>query len=419
MPSEKGGFVKSLIFVFIVAVGFRTQASIEVLFHPHDPTLEKIAALISEAQHSVDIAMYNMDTTNRSPVIVALGSEPVQARIKTQSLKIRLIFEGYGTEAENQKKMSELEALGVDVRFLGRSVKMHHKFAVIDATRDGKSVNPEAQVITGSANWSLSSYRNYNENILFIKGEPESTTRFYLEFVRLWNASKEFGSQDPTPLTSLTAINEAEIEIYFNSPRRLEPASREPSNLTAQIVRLIDGARFSIDVASTRIRLVPILESVLRAADRGVLVKLLISQDDFRDIQLRSKWLLGHKNIEVRVKFYSLRPADYLFFQMHNKFMLVDDEAVLTGSFNWSSSSENNHFENLVELRGAKAQDSLTQFKSEFQNLWAMNRDQLETLKQSFAKASEGGKIPKCSFKPTVFTIDEITALLAEFPKCG
>jgi phosphatidylserine/phosphatidylglycerophosphate/cardiolipin synthase-like enzyme len=104
---------------------------------------------------------------------------------------------------------------------------------------------------------------------------------------------------------------------------------------------------------------------------------------------------------------------------MHNKFMLVDDEAVLTGSFNWSSSSENNHFENLVELRGAKAQDSLTQFKSEFQNLWAMNRDQLETLKQSFAKASEGGKIPKCSFKPTVFTIDEITALLAEFPKCG
>ncbi len=46
-------------------------------------------------------------------------------------------------------------------------LKVHHKFAVID------SALSTHRVITGSANWSLSSYHNYNENIVFFDQEPE------------------------------------------------------------------------------------------------------------------------------------------------------------------------------------------------------------------------------------------------------
>ena len=33
---------------------------------------------------------------------------------------------------------------------------------------------------------------------------------------------------------------------------------------------------------------------------------------------------------------------------MHNKFAVIDDEIVLTGSFNWTSAAANNNQENLV-----------------------------------------------------------------------
>ena len=153
--------MKTLIIALSLVVASFAQAKVEVLFHPHDPTLEQISQWIMEAESTVDIAMYNMETGSSSPVIQALKSPDVQARLHSGQLQMRLLFEGYGTPEENSKKMAALEELGLDVRFLGKVVKVHHKFAVMDAGLRNH------RVVTGSANWSLSSYRNYNENILF------------------------------------------------------------------------------------------------------------------------------------------------------------------------------------------------------------------------------------------------------------
>ncbi len=71
--------MKWFLSLFVVVSAFSAQARVEVLFHPHDPTLEKIAEWISEAQGTVDIAMYNMETTQRLPVIQELTSPRTQA----------------------------------------------------------------------------------------------------------------------------------------------------------------------------------------------------------------------------------------------------------------------------------------------------------------------------------------------------
>lgn len=399
--------MKSLFALFFVLFTLQAQAKVEVLFHPHDPTLEKIAQWISEAQGTVDIAMYNMETSQSSPVIQELSSPRTQQRIQNGQLQIRLIFEGYATPEENAKKMAELENLGIDVRYLGKSVKVHHKFAVID------SASNTSRVITGSANWSLSSYRNYNENIVFFDGESEVTGRYQHEFNRLWMNAKEFGQRHKSQIVELEYDAQDDIEVFFNSPRTLDKKSDEPANLTEQVVRLIEGAQNNLKIATTRVRLQPVVEALSAAADRGVQIRLLISQDDFMDIGRRAKYLLNHPNLQVRVKFYNLDVSEYMAFQMHNKFMIVDDETVLTGSFNWSESSEKSHIENLVELRGHVAQDVLPTYDQEFENLWTMGRSQLQPLIGNL----KGSRQTSCEISPVALSVPEVRLLLKFAPE--
>ncbi len=399
------------IFIFLFAlISAQAHARVEVLFHPHDPTLEKIGDWISQARESVDIAMYNMDVTNGSAVIQALRSPAVAQRLAKGSLKIRVIYEGYDTPEQNAELMKKLEELGLDARFLGRGVKMHHKFAVIDSDR----------VISGSANWSMGSYRNYNENILFFEREPEVFASFQQEFAGLWAAAKEFGRAGSYPAYGGdSAKDNPEIDIHFNSPRILKQANRRQIFLTGQVVRLIESAQSSVDIATTRIRLEPVLEAVHRAAARGVKVRILLSQDDYHDLYKRAQWLYQVPNLELRVKFYSLRVSDYMLYQMHNKFLIVDHQTVASGSFNWSKSGETNHIENLLEMRGATAREVLPDFEREFALIWDFGRGTLPGYLQFLEKTKNAGQTPRCGFKPISLTVDEVESLLKANRKCG
>ncbi|WP_413290119.1 phospholipase D-like domain-containing protein [Bdellovibrio sp. HCB337] len=395
--------MKSFLFLALTTLALSAEARVQVLFHPHDPTLEAIAGCISDAKSTIDIAMYNMDTTDASPVVQTLKSPEIQSRLRSGQLKIRMILELYGTPEENEKKRQAVEDMGIDVRDLGKTVKVHHKFAVIDA---GGALE---RVITGSANWSLSSYKNYNENILFFTQEPEVTGRYQFEFNRLWNASKEFGVSLGHPDVKVPKYQDQEdIEIFFNSPRTVDRKSQEASYITGEIVRLIDGAQNNIQIATTRIRIEPVLESILKAAQRGVKIQAVISQDDFIDLGRRAKYLLNNKNIELRIKFYNLNLSAYITYQMHNKFMIVDGQTLFTGSFNWSNSSENSHIENVLELNGALAQAVLPDYKKEFSDIWDMGRDQYSGVLSSL----KSGAHTQCAIPQMVLSQPEIRQLL-------
>lgn len=396
--------------VSLACVGNVAEAKVEALFHPHDPTLEKIATWIEAADQRVDIAMYNMDTTDGSPIIKMLKSPDVQQRLESKALQIRVVFEGYGTDAENEVKMTALEDLGLDVRFLGKSVKVHHKFAAIDTGTKNE------RVISGSANWSLSSYRNYNENILFFEDEPEASDQFQQEFNLLWENSKLFGNDLEFTDVAAGERDQRDLEIHFNSPRRLKVDRNHPL-LTDQIVRAIESAKSTIDIASTRVRLVPVLEALSAAADRGVKIRIVISQDDFRDLKDRASYL-EKPGIALRVKFYNLMPGEFLTHQMHNKFLVVDGESVMTGSFNWSESAEKSHIENLVEFTGRLGKAMASVFTTEFESIWDMGRDRLDSLRAKLAGMKRTGQTPKCAFAPTTMELSEIRSLLRTYRKC-
>jgi len=405
--------MQKLILSFLIFFGLTVNAKIEVLFNPHEPTLEKIADWIGSAQNRVDIAMYNMDVTDQSPIIQRLKSSDIQNRIHNGSLSVRLIFEGYGGLKNNNEKLSLMESLGLDARYLGKHVKVHHKIAVIDT---GSNLE---RVITGSANWSLSSYKGYNENILFFENEPESNYRYQTEFDRLWVRSFPFGFERENILSEAKAFNQNDLDIFFNSPRHLKISDGQPDNLTEQIVRAVNSAQSTVEIATTRVRTESILDAIKIAADRGVKIKILINQDDFKDIHLRGKWLLESSNIQLRIKFFNLKPKNYLSYQMHNKFLIVDRKSILTGSFNWSLSSENQHIENLVQISGEKANSLMPKYSKEFEDLWDLGRSKLNQLKEKLAQTKSAGLIPACSFEPISLEVPEVNFLIKEYQNCS
>ena len=425
-----------LLTLFISA---NAGAKVSALFHPYDDTFSAIVERMKDAESRIDMALYNIDASKRNPIIAHISSRAVQKKLSTGELKIRLLFEGYESKEKNIEKMNKLEALGIDVRFVGSSKKMHHKFAVIDGNSSSSSV------ITGSANWSMASKRNYNENILFFDREEVVANNFQKEFNTLWSIAKEIGRVGKYKHQNIEKDNSSETQVFFNMDNfriknnRLYKAKGRGWALTKKIVKAIDAADSHLQIATTRIKLRPIYNAIKRAAGRGVKVDLVVTMGQYEYQSKRRKMkelpcaneyekscstsknfsvLLsrdnfeGSENVTVRLKVFNVRKAAYLTKQMHSKYMIVDDEILYTGSFNWSYSAEFNHIENVVRLERAFNPSVVNSFTSDFNTLFSLERNLYRGFVRKLDGALEKGRKISCSFTPMSLTFEEIDRIV-------
>jgi phosphatidylserine/phosphatidylglycerophosphate/cardiolipin synthase-like enzyme len=56
---------------------------------------------------------------------------------------------------------------------------------------------------------------------------------------------------------------------------------------------------------------------------------------------------------------------------MHNKVAIIDYRIVITGSFNWTNTAENNNNENLIVIHSAEV---ASRYESEFQKIWSQSQ---------------------------------------------
>lgn len=423
------------LLVLLLLLSLEVFASVEVLFHPYDSTLKKAGEWIRQAQAEVSMIMYNIDATDDSPVVIALKDPQIQSRLRSGQLKIRLIYQGSGDKAKAIQKMQAFEQLGVDCRFLGSSLNLHHKFALIDLGL------PSEKLISGSANWTVSSMRNYSENILYISNEHEIANQYAIEFHHWWNLSKEFGlSIFPNlALPQSSALN-PNLFVKLNSVnfQGTKVINKNAFVLARQLVSEIDRAKSEILIATTRIKLRPVFEALIRAAHRGVQIYIVVSMDEFEYPKKRQTELPGcaqswsvecseGKNysdllamakksnlpLELRVKFYNLNTTKYITNQMHSKYMIVDRARVISGSYNWSVSAENGHVENMIIFSGSRYPEALRSMVFDFSRLWALNRDTYLNTKNRFFEAAKNSKKISCFFEPETLTFQEIDQLLS------
>jgi len=162
----------------------------------------------------------------------------------------------------------------------------------------------------------------------------------------------------------------AKTEVYFSLS----------DNPQKEIIKNINQAEAFINIAMYIFTDREIALPLVKARERGVKVRLYLDQDQV-DYQYSQSRFLVQKGIKVRIS-----TNNYI---MHNKFAIIDNRILLTGSYNWTFSANNRNDENLMIIDDPEI---IEIFQNQFVNLWT-NKYSLERTQQLY-------KIAKVDFLP-------------------
>lgn len=421
----------------------------EVIFSPapaESSHLVRIAQEIDLAQKSIDIAIYSYSDAKIGEAL---------ARAAARGVKCRFVFNDapddarLPVESQGASKSGKLESNGVNVRFINKI--MHHKLMIVDGPRDEAARAKTAHLVTGSANWSSSAARTFDENTVIFKGNEELVLRFQREFDNMWAHSRDFAFKDLPYELSTLAIPDSAIPdapntgVLFTSANfsvRDTTFSNTGANTVADaLVAGINSATRSIHIASGHLRHRSVSEALIakKQAVPALDVRVYLDGQEFiakgtHDIQieevatcvaaagtnaakkaecLENDFLFGYQigaaGIDVRYKYYAYRWNHSYAPQMHHKFMVVDGSTLFSGSYNLSDNAEHATFENMMVLKGAENAALVAKFEANFESIWKTGRDdsRLATLQ---ADIDQPGDFP-IVFDPMALTHAEVAAL--------
>lgn len=147
-----------------------------------------------------------------------------------------------------------------------------------------------------------------------------------------------------------TAHDAGRSEAYF-SPR---------DHVAQRIAHALDAARESADLAVFTITDDRIAQPILAAHTRGVKLRILSDNDKANDLGSDIE-RFARAGIPVRI--------DRTPVHMHHKFAVFDGRLLLTGSYNWTRSANDENAENIVLTEDATL---VKRFAVEFERLWGL-----------------------------------------------
>jgi phosphatidylserine/phosphatidylglycerophosphate/cardiolipin synthase-like enzyme len=129
------------------------------------------------------------------------------------------------------------------------------------------------------------------------------------------------------------------------------------------IIQRLHEASNSIDGALYRFNHPGLAHAMEDVAKRGVRIRLLVDGNKYKESRTTQELLSGD-TIPFRLAFGRQGRGS----KMHHKFVILDQQTVLTGSYNWTYESEDENQENLLILHDAYSVEAYTR---EFKALWA------------------------------------------------
>ncbi|WP_353279021.1 phospholipase D family protein [Wolbachia endosymbiont (group B) of Longitarsus flavicornis] len=114
-------------------------------------------------------------------------------------------------------------------------------------------------------------------------------------------------------------------------------------NCAEQITNAIDQAQKSILVQAYQFTSKPIAESLVQAKKRGVDIKVILDESQTSSKHSVINELFEHK-IPIWIDF---KPAI-----AHSKVIIIDEQKIITGSFNFSDAAQQRNAENLLIITG-------------------------------------------------------------------
>lgn len=280
--------------------------------------------LLKGATRSIHAALFEVQLEAAADLLIAQHQAGIEVQLVSD------------TDYEDRPAIQACIRAGVPVVFDDRSSFMHNKFCVIDGER----------VWTGSTNITENGmYRNDNNAVLV--RSRKLAENFSGEFAEMFERHK-FGRRSPrkTPHPQLT-VDGIRVECYF-APE---------DDVRDEIIAEIRDADNTIDFMAFAFTSEDIAKAMAARIKDGVRVRGL-----FEARQAGSKY--------SRDDFLTKRGAriqeDHNPYTMHNKVIVVDDETVITGSYNFSQSAETKNDENVVIIHSP---DIATRYRKQFESL--------------------------------------------------
>lgn len=241
---------------------------------------------------------------------------------------------------------------------------MHNKYMIAD----GKT--PNARVWMGSANFTIDAWALQENNLLLVNS-PELATAYARDFDDLWAAGnlKGTGAND----TGTVTIHGTDIEYAF--------APGEGTTIEQLIATTITSATKRIRVASMVTSSAPILQALKKAIDAGIDVQGVYDYGESHGVvsgyRKRAadpktkdpdaetakadliEGVLDHLVAKHSLPITKEHP-DWAHNLMHDK-ILVADDIVVTGSFNFSTNATRNA-ENVLRVSHPGLADAYTDY---------------------------------------------------------
>ena len=145
----------------------------------------------------------------------------------------------------------------------------------------------------------------------------------------------------------------ANAEVVFSRKRSVAEVLEE----------VIHSARKSVDGALYRLNSRRLAQALQEANDRGLRVRLVLDYNKYEESQA-TRELLSKSSVPFRLSYGKDGPGS----KMHHKFVLVDSQTVVTGSYNWTLGSEEKNYENVLILHDPQ---QLEVYRQEFDALWS------------------------------------------------
>jgi len=141
----------------------------------------------------------------------------------------------------------------------------------------------------------------------------------------------------------------AEVEVYFS-------LYDDPESI---IIKNIDDAKEFISIAMYTFTDREIAQAIIRAKDRGVDIKIYLDRSQVNAEYSKSRYFVNNGIEGIRIS-----SNNYI---MHNKFAVIDNKIVITGSYNWTASAGERSDENLLVIDD---KNIIEKYQNQFNNLW-------------------------------------------------
>ena len=329
-----------------------------------------LAAAIDQARLSVDVAVYSLTLWSIRDALIDAHK---------RGLVVRMVME---SDNMDSREVQQIKDSGIPIVSDQQEGLMHNKFVIID----------RSEVWTGSMNFTVGGAYRDNNNLISIQSAmvaEDYTHEFEEMFIH-----HLFGPNavSDTPYPKLT-VDGIPLEIYFS-----------PEDKVAQrIIALIQGARESIYFMAYNLTSNEIGNAIMQKVQAGVNVSGIMDDTQVSSSQGTEFDPFIQAGVDV------LRDGnqDGL---MHHKVMIIDQKIVITGSYNFTASAEENNDENSVIIFSP---DIAMRFYQEFQRVHDQAMQSLieatpePTAEPGFGPTAEPGSEPTAelgsepTFEPT------------------